>query len=287
MSHPRSFYPAPPLCYLSSFLPSDPERPKRARVRCQQMNFGHDSLGSSGLRLGFRHCSAHKNGGGGGDSVQVAKDLREYAEEQEDSGLKAIMILGAETIEKLGMRIEELEEQLCRVRELLREQRDIMETLPYEERTAYKSFQTFILDTLDAMDAEGDAEGRAEGGGDDDTLGSSSSAGASAAVEPEPTPKPSKAEREGAEVIELLTAIYRLENKGMMAEAAALRQKIPPTKVLGDSAVNKAAADLEYRLFKVGGYGTIMKVLTRMINRPLVKQAMLPPAPPAPISTVT
>jgi hypothetical protein len=206
------------------------------------------------------------------------------------------MLLAAETMEAKDMRIEVLEAQIDRVRELLRGQNERLNQMSEDERTAFNFVQTFILDMLDMLDAidedgarvvaADEAEGTALGGGRDggepngeacggSKGGSDSSAKASSSVEPKPL-KLSKAEREGALVIEQLTKIYRLENAGKMADAEALRKELPKTKILGTSAVNKVVQDLQARMFSVGGYDTIMKVVEGLFSRPLMKQARIP-----------
>jgi len=62
-----------------------------------------------------------------------------------------------------------------------------------------------------------------------------------------------------------------------MAEADALRAELPKTKILGTSAVNKVIQDLQKRIFSVGGYDTIMKVVEGLFSRPLMKQVESPP----------
>ena len=74
-------------------------------------------------------------------------------------------------------------------------------------------------------------------------------------------------------MLELLTVIDRLENRGQIAEAAMLREKIPKTDVLGESAVDKLAVWLEERLFAVGGHGTINKVFYLALIQPPARSA--------------
>ena len=74
-------------------------------------------------------------------------------------------------------------------------------------------------------------------------------------------------------MLELLTVIDRLENRGQIAEAAMLREKIPKTNVLGESAVDKLAVWLEERLFAVGGHGTINKVFYLALIQPPARSA--------------
>ena len=50
-------------------------------------------------------------------------------------------------------------------------------------------------------------------------------------------------------IAEMLTKVFRLQNQGKMADPAALRETIPKGKVLGLSALIKAALYLELRLF--------------------------------------
>ncbi len=94
-------------------------------------------------------------------------------------------------------------------------------------------------------------------------------------MEPEPAaPKPpSKAEREGAVAIGILKEFFRLENKGKMTEAQALRKTIPIGKVLGERSINQAAQDFEHRFFKIGGLGTVEAVVKKVLNRALMRQA--------------
>ena len=51
-----------------------------------------------------------------------------------------------------------------------------------------------------------------------------------------------------------------------MADAAALRETIPKGKVLGASALNKAALDLEHRLICVGGFASIEALVDRVLQ---------------------
>jgi hypothetical protein len=134
------------------------------------------------------------------------------------------------------------------------------------DRALFKAFQVFILDVLDALGDEDDAEGDSS----------------QTAAEPEPTVeseqvnvRPRKAEREGALVAEMLTKVFRLQNQGKMADAAALRETIPKGKVLGASALNKAAIDLERRLFCVGGFASIKALVDHILQRPLVRQVAI------------
>ena len=92
-------------------------------------------------------------------------------------------------------------------------------------------------------------------------------------AEPEPVaPKPpSKPERAGAVAVKILKEVFRLENRGEMAEAQALRKIIPVGKVLGERAINKAQ-DFEQRLFKIGGLGTVEAVIKKVLNRALLRQ---------------
>ena len=76
-------------------------------------------------------------------------------------------------------------------------------------------------------------------------------------------------------VAEMLTKVFRLQNQGKMADAAALRETIPKEKVLGASVLNKAALDLEHRLFCVGGFASIEALVDRVLQRPLVRQVLL------------
>lgn len=179
------------------------------RVQTKLPNIGPESLGYVGAHLGFRH-------GGSpecpdevvGDSAQVALHLRGLAFDQDDEDAKSLMLLAAKTIDTLDMRIEELEAQKARVRELVRGQNEILDKMPEDERAAFKFVQTFILEMLDAIDEDGaaeEAEEAAQGGGGGGGLaegetrggaagGSGSSARASSSAEPEPR-KPNKAER--------------------------------------------------------------------------------------------
>jgi len=72
--------------------------------------------------------------------------------------------------------------------------------------------------------------------------------------------------------VNILKEVFRLENKGKMAEAQALRKIIPVGKVIGERAINQAAQDFEQRLFKVGGLGTVEAVLKKVLNRALMRQ---------------
>ena len=76
-------------------------------------------------------------------------------------------------------------------------------------------------------------------------------------------------------VAEMLTKGFRLQNQGKMADAAAHRETIPKGKVLGASALNKAALDLEHSLFCVGGFASIEALVDRIFQRPLVHQVLL------------
>ena len=125
---------------------------------------------------------------------------------------------------------------------MLQVQRVTLEAMPANESRVFKALQTFILDVLDVMDME-EEEGKDEGiltlscyfNGPLNTLGSSNVVMALPA-EPEPVaPKPpSKAEQAGAVAVKILKEVFRLENKGKMAEAQALRKIIPVGKVLGE-----------------------------------------------------
>jgi len=125
---------------------------------------------------------------------------------------------------------------------MLQVQRVTLEAMPANERRVFKALQTFILDVLDVMDME-EEEGKDEGiltlscyfNGPLNTLGSSNVVMALPA-EPEPVaPKPpSKAEQ----AVKILKEVFRLENKGKMAEAQALRKIIPVGKVIGERAIN-------------------------------------------------
>ena len=126
---------------------------------------------------------------------------------------------------------------IARVKDLLSGQRKILDAMPERDRAMFKAFQVFIFDVLDAL------------GGEEDTEGATSLS----ANEPESDAEPDstaaarrrKAEREGMVVSEMLTRLFRLQNQGKMADAAALRETIPKGKVHGASALNKAALDLE------------------------------------------
>jgi len=156
---------------------------------------------------------------------------------------------------------------------MLQEQRVTLEAMPANESRVFKALQTFILDVLDVMDME-EEEGKDEGiltlscyfNGPLNTLGSSNVVMALPA-EPEPVaPKPpSKAEQAGAFAVKILKEVFRLENKGKMAEAQALRKIIPVGKVIGERAINQTAQDFEQRLFKVGGLGTVEAVLKKVL----------------------
>lgn len=213
-----------------------------------------------------------------GDSAShVAEKLRELADEHYDnSALNSALLLGADLIdfqgkkidlqskelELLGMENNELRAQVARVKDLLSGQRKILEAMPERDRAVFKAFQVFILDVFDALGEDDDAE--------DDI-----SPSAAEPTEAEPiVARPRKAEREGALVTEMLTKVFRLQNQGKMADAAALRETIPKGKVLGASALNKAAIDLERRLFCVGGYASIEALVDRILQRPLVRQVL-------------
>jgi len=109
---------------------------------------------------------------------------------------------------------------------MLQEQRVTLEAMPANESRVFKALQTFNLDVLDVMDME-EEEGKDEGiltlscyfNGPLNTLGSSNVVMALPA-EPEPVaPKPpSKAEQAGAFAVKILKEVFRLENKGKMAE---------------------------------------------------------------------
>jgi len=212
---------------------------------------------------------------------KVAEKLRELADEHEDnSEVNSALLLGADLIdfqgekinlqskelELLGLENNELRAQIARVKDLLSGQRKILETMKEPDRALFKAFQVFILDVLDALGDEDDAEGDSS----------------QTAAEPEPTVeseqvnvRPRKAEREGALVAEMLTKVFRLQNQGKMADAAALRETIPKGKVLGASALNKAAIDLERRLFCVGGFASIKALVDHILQRPLVRQVAI------------
>ncbi len=175
--------------------------------------------------------------------------------------------LQSKELELLGLENDDLCAQIARVKDLLSGQRKILDAMPERDRALFKAFQVFILDVLDAL------------GGEEDTEGATSLA----ASAPEPTAEPESpaaarprnSEREGMVVAEMLTKVFRLQNQGKMADAAALRETIPEGKVLGASALNKAALDLEHRLFCVGGFASIEALVDRVLQRPLVRQVLL------------
>ena len=218
----------------------------------------------------------------GNAASQVAEKLRELADEHYDnSDLNTALLLGADLIdfqgekidlqskelELLGLENDELCAQIARVKDLLSGQRKILDTMSERDRALFKAFQVFILDVLDAL------------GGEEDTEGATSLAASglepTAESESPATSRPRKAEREGMVVAEMLTKVFRLQNQGKMADAAALRETIPKGKVLGASALNKAALDLEHRLFCVGGFSSIEALVDRVLQRPLVRQVLL------------
>jgi hypothetical protein len=166
----------------------------------------------------------------------------------------------------LGLENDELRAQISRVKDLLSGQRKFLETMQEPDRALFKAFQVFILDVLDALGDEDDTESNR----------SLSSAEPEPTAESEPVNvRPRKAEREGALVAEMLIKVFRLQNQGKMADAAALRETIPKGKLLGASALNKAAIDLERRLFCVGGFASTEALVDRILQRPLVRQVFL------------
>ncbi len=221
-------------------------------------------------------------GTAGDTASQVSEKLRKLADEHyENSDLNTALLLGADLIdfqgekidlqckelELLGLEKDELCAQIARVKELLSGQRKILDAMPERDRALFKAFQVFILDVLDALGSEEDIE--------DSTSLSASAPEPAAELESPAAARPRKAEREGAVVAGMLTKVFRLQNQGKMTDAAALRETIPKGKVLGVSALNKAALDLEHRLFCVGGFASIEALVDRILHRPLVRQVSL------------
>ena len=224
-------------------------------------------------------------------SAQVADELRGLAAiHAGDSKLKLLrgadfvdfqgkkIDLLSHHIDLLGMENEELRAQIARVQNSLSGLREFLETMPDQDRACFKALQTFVLDVMDIIGTEGeDSDGAADGGTPSPSVqappaAASLECAAAAAAEPPAARPPSKAEREGAQVQEILTRVYRLQNQGKMSEAEALRATIPKGKLLGASALNKAAVALERRLFSIGGYASIEALVDRLVSRPLVRQ---------------
>ena len=181
-------------------------------------------------------------------------------------------------IDLLGMENEELRAQIARVQDSLSGLREVLETMPDQDRAYFKALQTFVLDVMDVIGSEDeDGDGAAASGTPSPSVQAPPAAASpecAAAAEPPADRPPSKAEREGAQVQDILTQVYRLQNQGKMAEAEALRATIPKGKLLGASALNKAAVALERRLFSIGGYASIEALVDRLVSRPLLRQVL-------------
>ena len=74
----------------------------------------------------------------------------------------------------------------------------------------------------------------------------------------------------------MIKRVFRLQNKGKMADAAALRETIPKGKVHGANALNKAALDLEPApLVLHRRFSSIEALVDRILQRPLVRHVFL------------
>ena len=143
---------------MHHFLPL-PAGPKRVRVQAVAPNVGPEALGYKGAHLGSRYDSSlvapREANESMGDPAQLVMDLRGLAHDEEDEQAKSLLLLGAQTIELQGIEIGDLGEKLRMVREMLRGQREILETLPADDRSAFKSVQASILDLYDAIARRG------------------------------------------------------------------------------------------------------------------------------------
>ena len=214
----------------------------------------------------------------GRNDAHIARLRRLAKKHATDKELASALEGAAGIIEAQGDQVDELKAKLLEIKAMLARHTRILEGLSPTEGNVLKVLQAFILDIMDAADVNDDEDMTEHNSAD------SGSNSIQATQRPQPenadddeeggrAPKRSKAERLGAEVMEILTQVYRLENQGKMAEAKKLRESLPTAKVLGESAINKASVDLENRIFRLGGLGTIMKAMDRVLRRPLIRQA--------------
>ena len=147
--------------------------------------------------------------------------------------------------------------------------------MPANESRDFKALQTFILDVLDVMDME-EEEGKDEGiltlscyfNGPLNTLGSSNVVMALPA-EPEPVaPKPpSKAEQAGAFAVKILKEVFRLENKGKMAEPKHCEKSFQSARSRGESQKQGGPRFRAESLLRWLSRAVLKKVLNRALMR--------------------